>query len=332
MKDGCNGYYSSEEKDVVRTHFDLPLVRRVHKSKRRRLGYFGLPGSEALDLQEWGGMLKRAVAVEKDTVSREGLQETLRSRLPRLRCDVIEGEMDEIIISGRGEDKFSGGRRYSSDIRSWDFDIVYLDYFGPFLPSVRSGLEDEDKARTKALHALFDSGRVDAWEEWLLLLTVDTRLSPEMRDEMRRFLVKAKSGFSREVRESLDYMLSGPSGSLEERARLILGSYAVLMSAAVGAQSRAKPRGAVLYKGSEGHDMIHLACEFFPNRDALGSVSSPGPFLEVPVLSPLVSGEPWLEMKVEQSPQVTTNVVKGCLEFLEKEEVDLIVSRWRSLL
>ena len=51
-------YYSSDEKNLVREKYDLPLVEAVaNKKKNGRVRYFGLPGVDALGLTLLGPSL-----------------------------------------------------------------------------------------------------------------------------------------------------------------------------------------------------------------------------------------------------------------------------------
>ena len=308
-----SGFTSSPEKDVIREHYDLPLVRGLHKSKKRPLAYFGLPGVEAFDLQVWRSVVSRAVAVERNPSARMRMQETLDSRLPELQYDVFEGEVDEIILLNGGREQESGGRAYSAPVGNfydasvgeyvWHFDVIYLDYFGPFLPGKKSGPSQKDWSRTKALRRLFEGDRLDAWDRWLLLLTVDTKMSQHLKRQLQSYLRKAKLKYSPKTREALDFMLSGPPDSAEGNARLICGSYAILISSAVSsANLTALPRGAVLYRGSGKSDMIHLVCEFRPDSDPLGNPPDPLSMLRSPLLVPKVSGRPWMELMPDQCP------------------------------
>ena len=338
-KQVSSGFTSSPEKDVIREHFDLPLVRHLHNSKKRPLAYFGLPGVEALDLRVWKNMLSKAVAVERDPNSCKRMQETLDSRLPELQYDVFEGDVDETILLNKGREQESGGRAYSVPVGNaynasvgeyvWHFDVVYLDYFGPFLPGNKSSPSPKDWKRTKALRRLFEGDRLDAWDPWLLLLTVDTRISQHLKNQLQSYVRKAKPRYSRKTSEALDFMLSGQPDSAEGNARLICGSYALLISsAASSANLRALPRGAVLYRGSGKSNMIHLVCEFRPDSDPLGNPPDPLSLLRSPLLVPKISGSPWVELMPNQCPGVTRTVVRNCLGFLGRESVGSIVSNF----
>ena len=284
-------------------------------------------------------MLSGAIAVERDPDSCKGMQETLDSRLPELQFNVFEGEVDEIILLNEGREQESGGRAYSVPVGNfydasvgeyvWHFDVIYLDYFGPFLPGKKPSPSQKDWSRTKALRRLFEGDRLDAWDRWVLLLTVDTRMSQHLKHQLQSYLGKARSRYSRKTRDALDFMLSGPPDSAEGNARLICGSYAILISSAASSSNlTALPRGAVLYKGSGKSDMIHLVCELRPDSDPLGNPPDPLSLLRSPLLVPKVSGSPWVELMRDQCPGVTRGVVRNCLGFLGKESVGSIVSNF----
>ena len=73
-------YYSSEEKDLVREKYDLPLVRAAARRKEGGIRYFGLPGEDALDLRCWGSLCDYVAAVEFCAERLQKLKHVLRTQ------------------------------------------------------------------------------------------------------------------------------------------------------------------------------------------------------------------------------------------------------------
>ena len=324
------GFTPSEQKVIIRDEFDLPLIRTFSKSKNRTLGYFGLPGPKASDLRAWKDVLHSAVAVERNPKAFRRMQETLRVHLEEIECDVHLGELDGIIISNAGEEQESDGETYcppvgnvyDSEINDfvWQFDVVYLDYFGSFLPEGANESSSFAKRRATAIRRLFDRSRLDAWGSWLLLITVGTAMGAQMSSVIRQYVGDAWSEAEGKTKEALDFALCGSSHTSEGRARLIRGAASVLISAAAGnAGLRVLPRGAVLYRGSGEHDMLHLAYEFRTDSSPLGFPSGPLPLLRSPLLFPDPEGNPSVRLSPDQYPEITTEDVRRCLDFLGKK-------------
>lgn len=330
------GYHSSEEKDILRDHFDLPLLRQLYQRKGEPLSYFGLPGADALDIKAWQECIGEVGAVERDENNLERLELVLETRFPDIQFKTHWGEVDKVILTNRGKRRDRGGQsyrprvgnNYKRDIqgRVWGFDIVYLDYFGKFLPK---GNIKRAKARTEALRKLFNTDRVDAWQSWILIITVEDRwYNSTDRDTLRQFLRDTQEGVSLEIRQILDFLLSDVSTNIEEGVRLIHGTTAVLVSDSAKANSiTAKPRGTVMYTGSNNSRMVHMAFEFEPNPAVLSGPSDLLRLLQAPILRPKdPHGVPWVELLEEQCPGVTRHTVSQCLDFLDPQIVSQIIS------
>ena len=176
-------YYSSAEKSTIRTHFDLPLLLKRLRSKGSKLKYFGLPGPECLDIEEWRTLLCDVVAVEMCPANVHAIRDRLDIEFSELRSTVHLGDVDGVIKQNRGRadseryniQRDPVGRDFESSVQAhvWKFDVVNLDYFGNLLPP-RQGNRDRspDRRRSEALTQLFETTRVDAWQPWILLLTV----------------------------------------------------------------------------------------------------------------------------------------------------------------
>ena len=333
------GFQSSEEKDIVREHFDLPLLRQLHELKERPLAYFGLPGEEARDVLAWQDVIGSVVAVEREINYLGRLENLLDKELPGLDYTTHWGSVDNVIISNQGRPRHIGkqvyrpfvGNHFENEIRRhvWRFDVVYLDYFGQLLPGEDSGGAGAALRRAAALRNLFTIDRVDAWDQWVLLITVQAQFDEATRTLVRDFLTNTRMGAAANVQASLDFLLSNDQIPQEEAApRLVHGAAAVVISnAAQNARLRVHPRGTVLYKGTNNRYMVHLAFGFNPEQNPLGGVSDLHRLLPAPILRPnATSGDPSFELIPGPCPSMTRESVRQCLDFLPTHSVDTLVS------
>jgi hypothetical protein len=335
-----NGYYSSEEKDIVRQYFDLPLLEQFHRRKQAGLRYFGLPGASALDIRTWKGVIQEVSAVERYANYLEQLEQLLDAQFPEIRYTAHWGELDKVILTNRGKRRMIGNQEYRPRVGNvyeqsvqgyvWRFDVVNLDYFGPFLPPEVSGGADRARERARALQRLFNLDRVDAWQSWILLITVEAKLYDQgARALLRTYLEKARHEGSEQTRMALDFLLAGAQGSVEEAARLIHGATAVLVAiAASSANLVVQPRGTVVYRGAHNQPMIHLAFGFEPSQETLAGPVARLPLLRTPILRPRnPQAAPWFEPLPQQCPGLTADHVRMCLDFLDSACVKSVVSQ-----
>lgn len=322
-------YYSSDEKDVVRKNYDFPLVKAVAQKKRRKIRYFGLPGVEALDLRCWGGLCEYIAAVEFNRKRFQTVKHVLRTQFSSIRHRAHLGSVDKVILrnrSGNPPSEFvSTTFHEGAEDYIWDFDVIYLDYFGKFLPY---GRDDSDvRKRADALRRLFDTDRQDAWQSWLLMLTVESRLfGSRDKQQMRQFLTASKEEADAETRDAIDFLLQDTACKKEEATRLVHGTLSYLIAlAASNSDVRVSPRPTVLYSGSNDTPMLHFAYEVTPS-DVLS-----GPHLALPLLrSPLLQvrndyAEPWFELLPAQPPGQTDSVLRKALDFLDEDQVEQIL-------
>ena len=336
------GYYSSAEKDAVREHFDTPLIRSLRERVGDGLRYFGLPGEDALDIRTWQPFLSYVAAVERRRASLEKLETLLDTQFPNIQYSTHWGELDKVILTNRGKMRMVGGQDhrpwvstwYRREIQGyvWEFDILNLDYFGPFLPFEPNhdvSVGGRARERAAALRRLFALDRQDAWRSWTILVTVEAELVGQQdRDVLRQYLNGARADSSPEASASLDFLLSVADTAVREAARLVHGATAVLVAtAASDANLRAFARGTVLYRGAHGQPMIHLAYDFEPVAGTpLAPPASRSALLRAPILRPTNPlAAPWLELLERQGPGVTAEDVRNCLSFLRPEEVQQII-------
>ena len=337
MTNSARRYYSSPEKNTIRTHFDLPLLLRHRQSKGSKLKYFGLPGPECLDIEEWRTLLCDIVAVEMCPANVHTIRNRLDFEFSEMRSTVHLGDVDGVIRQNRGSvdsnkhniqrDPVGRDFEFSVDTNVWKFDVVNLDYFGNLLPPGQSS-RSPDRRRSEALTQLFERNRVDAWQPWILLLTVGGGLySLQAIRLLKRYLEEAKEESDQRVISALDFLLSSTGNKRVDTAKLVHGAVANLLSVpASAANVDVIPRGTVSYLGASGQPMVHLAYEFRRSHRMLNNPHKL-PLLQAPILRVnQTRTDSWFELMPEQCPGVTLSHLRRCLDFLKPETVDSILA------
>ncbi len=328
-------YRSSSDKDFIRDWVDLPLLERLHSIRGNPLNYFGLPGAELKDVKSWKHLLGQVAAVERSRRNLRAMDETVSMEMPELRFTPHFGEIDIVILQDRGWRWNRGGEVYrpwvgisraETRYLGWYFDVVNLDYFGPFLP------EGEQRARQRAdaIRKLFDIERLDAWGRWVLFMTVGAQLVTELSTQLAGYL-RGVQNDSPQMAASIIEFLSQPAANVGKgvtAARLIHAVSASLVArSASQANLSAFPRGTILYRGSSGQPMVHLAYEFEP----LGTpLPPPAPLLQLlkgPLLATTQSDTPELTLLDEQVPSLTEDDIRRAIDFLDKMKVERLVAQ-----
>ena len=328
-------YRSSSDKHFIRNWVDLPLLERLHSIRGNPLNYFGLPGAELEDVKSWKHLLGQVAAVERSRRNLSAMDETVSMEMPDLRFTPHFGEIDVIILRDRGKGWQRGGEVYRPWVRisrpdsghlGWYFDVVNLDYFGPFLPEG----DQPARQRADAIRKLFDIERLDSWGRWVLLVTVEAQLVTELSTQLEDYL-RGVQNDSSQMAASIIEFLSQPATDVREgatAARLIHAVSASLVArSASQANLSAFPRGTILYRGSGGQPMVHLAYEFEP---LVTPLSPPSPLLQLlkgPLLSTSQSDSPELTLLDEQVPSLTEDDVRTAVDFLEKTQVERLVAQ-----
>ena len=280
-----SGYYPSEDKKVVREQFDLPLIESVAQRENRKIRYFGLPGEEALDLRCWGHLCEYVAAVEVFKNKFQIVKHVLRTQFGNLSHRAHLGDVDKIIMTNKSGDPprtFVSTNTHEDVGYIWDFDVVYLDYFGKFLPYNRGGKVVRNRA--DAIRRLFSLDRQDGRRHWLFMLTVESKLTRTDKNQMRSFLTTMKNEADRDTKDTIDFMLNNSIASAEQAARLVHGTLSCMIAvAATNSDVRVAPRPTVLYKGSHGTPMLHFAYEIYPD-DTLAGNHPVLPLLRSPLL------------------------------------------------
>lgn len=327
-------YESSPEKDIVRAQFDRPLIEASHRVKGQPLRYLGLPGEKALDLKTWGHLLEYIAAIEVDRDRMRALERHLDTHYSHIRYRTHLGDADRIILDN-GSVREERGRREFRHVAVahrpqrgyiWDFDVVYLDYFGKFLPYDRGSRPVQNRAQ--ALRRLFDLDREDAWQPWLLMVTVESGLFGNRdRAQMRDFLAVERNRAAGGLAPILDYFLQTGLNRELEAARLVHGTLAyVISTAAANADVAVLPRPTVMYAGSRGLPMLHFAYHIVPTGTLTGH-QQPLSLLRAPFVGirhPVES--PWFQLLHEQPQGLSEADIRSAFDFLDTVEVGGILA------
>lgn len=297
------GYHSSQQKNIVRSLYDFKLLQYFSSTYETKLKYFGLPGAHALDIANWENLISHVSAVERDKNNLIELEKTLELQFPHVGAVTHLGDLDSIILQNEGKRRTIGGKLYQPRVGemnpgehtvAWDFDIVYLDYFGTFVPAKGPSPSTTMKRRADAFGRLFSPDRQDSRKPWLLLITVEANLSrPLEKATIRHMLEEECEEASDQIAKSLKFVLSLDESSEIGAALFVHSSAAAMMSRmARTANLNVFPRGTVLYKGSSDRPMIHMAYEFVPAKLPLYAKSSMLNLLLSPIIQPNVIDNP----------------------------------------
>lgn len=325
---GTTQYYSSEEKDLVREKYDLPLVQAAARKKNGKIRYFGLPGEAALDLQSWGSLCDYVAAVEFSKERFRTVKHVLRTQFGSIRHRAHLGDVDKIILrnkSGRPPTEFVSTTNRPEIGYIWDFDVIYLDYFGKFLPYERGS--DVVRNRANALRKLFARDRQDAWQPWLLMITVESRLfGRNDREQMRQFLSASKDESDEETQQAIDFLLDDTVSISEQAARLVHGTLTYILAVAAGnSDVRVCPKPTLRYRGANNTPMLHFAYEVAPAGLLSGSRLAL-PLMRAPLLKVRDDrAEPWFELLPSQPPGQTKSSLQATLDFLDEGQIAQIV-------
>ena len=334
-----SGYGSSQEKDVVREYFDLPLLERFSSHKGTKLKYFGMPGAQCLDIGSWRNVLQEVTAVERHRRNLASMENRLNKHFAEIRSSAYHGDVDDIILAGHGNSRKIGGKAANIEVandfdltldrRVWNFDVVYLDYFGPFLPQQSETYPEARARRDLALRHLFEQERLDARRSWVLLITVEGGQYPDNDAEhLFEFVETARRRANGDMLEALDFLLTPSVDCKGQATKLVHAAMAIFVASAAGnAKLLAKPGGTVSYLGSGGQEMVHSAFIFEQAPTFFGDFPDPLPLLRAPIIRPiLVDRVPGFEWSNDPCPGTTKESVRNCLQFLDPGYLDPLLS------
>ncbi len=325
------GYTSSNEKDFIRDEVDLGLLTRLRRLQGEPLNYFGLPGADMLDISSWKDLLGQVDAVERAPDNIRAMDENAKMLMPELRFVPHHGEVDQVILRGRGGNWKRGGEDYRPWVQlsragttrmGWYFHVVNLDYFGEFLP------EGEGKARIRAdaIKKLFDFQRLDAWGHWVLLLTVEAQMvNPRLQGQLYGYLNGVRQDSSAEAGTLIDFLAAPGSDRALTATRVIhaVAGTLIARSASLG-RVLASPRGTILYRGSGQQPMVHLMFEFEPTAEAIAATTPVEMMLRAPILRTDLHQRPLLALAGEQVPGLTETEVTQILSYLDASQLEQI--------
>jgi hypothetical protein len=325
-------YGSSPGKTFIREKVDRRLLERLHQQRGEPLNYFGLPGAELLDIQCWKPYLGEVAAVERDRANLLAMDDVAKLNMTSLRFTPHHGDMDKVILNGHGWKWRRGGEphrplvgvSHPSHARpGWYFDVVNLDYFGPFLPDGGQGARE----RADAIRKLFATERVDGWNRWVLLITVEADLiTPAVSTQMRQYLQGIQDDASAQTVSLLEFLMQPVMGNQELVATRLIHAVAASLIARSASYVTSLPRGTILYSGSNDQPMVHLAYEFTPADGPLPPPTPLDALLRSPLLRVTSGTTPQLEFLSEQAPDLTGTNVREALVHLDGSTVDSLIS------
>jgi hypothetical protein len=336
------GYYSSAEKNAIRQYYDLPLLQVLRWKNNADLRYFGLPGEDIKDIITWGHLINFVHAVDRKLRFVEKIEKKLITQYSDIRAECHWGEIDRVILENRGKKRNIGGQQlrplahtlwcHETDPESgywaWDYNVINLDYYGPFLPQDTPEVTGKTRDRADALRKLFDLERQDARNRWILLITVEAKFIVESDiTQLKNYLISLKDDSSEIVKTIIDFFLSETPPQSEQITRLVHSSSAILiLNAANNAGLRIFPRGTIFYHGAHDQPMIHLVYEFEPTGQPFSPAISREFILCTPLLKPKSPlQEPWFELLPEQPPGLSVEKINACLGFLDARCIRTII-------
>jgi hypothetical protein len=335
----ATGYYSSPQKDVLRERYTRSLIEYHASSVNRQLRYFGLPGGEAKDVGSWESCIQYVSAVDRKNAELVALDTLFPTRFPHITLRTHWGELDGIILSNRGKTRKIGGEPYRPVVgtrweeevtfKVWDFDLLNLDYFGPFLPGDVLDVEDPVRVRADALRMLFAKYRQDAWKPWLLLITVEASMKSAIhRASTIAYLDGVAQDASSEVRAAIARALLQHPNSTAESVLLNHATACCFIATCANAASLdVVSRGTVVYLGAHNQPMMQMAYELQPAATPLAPPNSRGRLLRSPVLQIRPSLDaPWVQLASEQLCDLEFDACAACIEFLGADHKSQILA------
>jgi|GEM_PF-2395232 len=207
------GFRSSENKDIVRRQWDLPIIRQYSQSVGHRLSYLGMPGPELADLLDWQDFLARErTAVEGYYRNRKsGIDRTVQRQMianvmslgPNFSSgfELMRGDVESLILTGRDMDDRKpqcGNGRPGPDGRLF-YDLINLDFCGGAGYKTRGG----HARRIKAIKTLIARQQ---GHDFLFLLSLNVRST--IGKELTEYLSDARARYGKEnsrFRDLLDW-------------------------------------------------------------------------------------------------------------------------------
>lgn len=279
-------FADSENKKVVRDHWDLPILTRWASGIGRKLTYFGLTGPRMLDLLAWSAILDRR---------RDAVEEMPKAKAKRERADeaaaqlqesalrhglgdgleILRGDIGDVIVDGVDA---LGSRPQMSDLQPaerarFSYDLHNLDFDGGLGFIVkRTG----EAPRVDAIKKLIERQK---GHSFVLMLTVNVRntLGPNIEDYLER-LNRQPAG------DMIGWYQARGDGEVDHRLKAVIPILVRAAAETAGFVSRCHP--PVRYVGHESARMVHFCFELTTEDKVFGGVSSQqdAQLLQLPML------------------------------------------------
>lgn len=254
-------FRTSDNKDVIRTSWNLPVLQAWHEDTARKLAYFGLTGPEMLDVIAWREVLKVWTAVEErprnnpekralaDLAAQEIVLTATRNDLDD-GLELLRGSVEDVILEAMDE---NGIRPPMADTRAahlcnFHYDLYNLDFDGGLGFASSTGRP----RRVRALEALF---RRQQGNSFILFLTVNVR--DTLRPKVAEFLTALGSEGSK---EQLDWYAARQDGQYEYQLKAAIPLFLRHHAEVCGFDSSFWP--PLAYEGHERARMVHFVCLF----------------------------------------------------------------------
>jgi hypothetical protein len=254
-------FQSNENKDFLRSAYDLRLIRDWFNETKRPLKYLGLPAWEMSDIIAWQPFLSKFTTIEREENQQHLM--FLRANVKQVehRLHALYGEFDEILLTGRD--------RYGHS-PEWPYDLFNLDYFG--------GLLYSDFSRPKALRKVIEN-QSNFEQSFLLIITQHIRDRDTMGakgaflQDLRTSLQNSTSDSKRRaaIEQTLDWY---SATNTPDAARQALYLNTLLRDTGEFYQFDVFCRPAIVYIGTGHAVMIHFVTEFRMRTGVVHKVSS----------------------------------------------------------
>lgn len=254
----------STSKAAIRERWDLPAIRAWANRVGGRLFYFGLPGSEILDLRCWGTLLRGASAVERigsSSADREASAETIRRlevnalvHLP-FQVEILRGDIEDVILNGLDADSNRPSRASAGPAAAaaFSYDLVNLDFCGGLGYVVTSSKRVK---RVRAIHKLIERQRDHSC---LLIATLNIR--SKLEGQIQDYLTQLRDTTGdTQVKRALEWFTELPTkGAEAQRLRAAFPLFVGRTAETFGMRCRMHP--PIVYQGSSSSQLVHFVFE-----------------------------------------------------------------------
>ena len=237
-------FESNRNKNLIRTAFDKPLVKRQFDHAGRALVYFGLPSGRLYDVIDWKNYLGRIIAVERDVNEKRTMVRTAFFEGLLGKLQILESDLDELLVSGHDV--------YKETPRPDTFDLINLDYYGGLLLMNAP----KNPKRVAAIRSMMMK-QAKSRRDFRVFLTVNVRnrdrgeldrTISNIEEQMGRYGVNCRSTCSW-------YLTHGVAHKLKLYVPTLLDNIAVPFGLSLTSYD------IIMYDGGNSH-MVHFALKF----------------------------------------------------------------------